>query len=402
MKKIIFYIISGVLFTAILGILAWQFVRIVKLEHKNEKYEKFLMENYELNIDEWDEEKVVFDEAELVDQLSDAIDQTFGVYVKGDDIEEFVENLYEELEGNFEEDIHEIYDTTAIIEAYESGNIEGLSEEDLYTLETAKEIIDEIITDDMTDYEKEKAVYDWLFGYVTYDEEAFNPLGVDVYEYNYYPYGVLKYHSAICVGYATTFKLFMDMLDIECMIIHSTEEGEHAWNLVRIEDDWYHVDVTFDSGNGTGTPGYDYFNVPDGFKLDDGYPWDTDEFPAADSIKYSYFVQNAIEINTADEVPQLIKDAFDEKKINLVLKSNEELTSVERIIDEISLRLPDTQWVYLNNIAEHDGTYYYIIEVYDESYFEDMWEEEWEEEWEEDLEDGELSDDILGAIDELF
>ena len=31
-----------------------------------------------------------------------------------------------------------------------------------------------------------------------------------------------------------------------------------------------------------------------------------------------------------------------------------------------------------------------------------MWEEEWEEEWEEDLEDGELSDDILGAIDELF
>ena len=65
-----------------------------------------------------------------------------------------------------------MYDTTAILEAYESGDTENLSEEDLYTLEKAMEIIDEIIEDDMTEYEKEKAVYDWLVGYVSYDEDG--------------------------------------------------------------------------------------------------------------------------------------------------------------------------------------------------------------------------------------
>lgn len=398
MKKIIFYIISSVLLAGIIAMLVWQFLRINKLEKQNTQYEKFVQENFDIDIKEWDGKKVIFDEAELVDQLSDAIDQTFGIYVKGDDIEEFVQNLYDEFEGEYD-DVHELYDTTAILEAYESGDTEGLSEEDLYTLERATEIIDEIITDDMSDYEKEKAVYDWLVGYISYDEDAFNPLGEDIYEYNYYPYGVLKYHSAICVGNATTFKLFMDMLGIDCMIIHSTEEGEHAWNLVCIEDDWYHVDATFDSGTCTDTPGYEYFNVPDSFKIDDGYPWDRDEFPVADSMKYSYIVQDAILVETTGEIPQLIRDGLDNNLRKLVLKSEGELSGVETLVDEISWRLPDSEYVYLVNQAENDGICYYVIEIYKDEYWEDEWEdEEWEDEWE----DEELDEDLLGKLDELF
>lgn len=396
MKKIIFYIISGVLLAGIIGMLVWQFFRINKLEKQNTQYEKFVKENFDLDIKEWDGEKVVFDEAELVDEVSDAIDRAFGIYVRGDNIREFVQNLYEEFDDGYYDEIHELYDTTAILEAYESGDTSELSEEDLYTLETAIEIIDEIITDDMTEYEKEKAVYDWLIGYVTYDDSAFNPLGVDVYEYNYYPYGVLKYHSAICVGNATTFKLFMDMLGIDCMIIHSTEDGEHAWNLVCIEDDWYHVDVTFDSGIDMDEPGYEYFNVPDSFKYESGYYWDSDEFPAANSMKYSYIAQEAVEIETMGEVPQLVRDALDNNQTKLVLKTETEISNMYILIDEIAMRLPDSEWVYLLNEAENDGIYYYVIEIYKDEYWED---EYWEDEWEE-LD--ELDEDILGKIDELF
>ena len=397
MKKIIFYIISGVLFAGIIGMLVWQFLRINKIEKQNTQYEKFIKTNFDMDIKDWDGKKVIFDEAELIDQVSDAIDQTFGVYVEGDDIEEFIENLYNELDGGYYDEIHELYDTTAILEAYESGNTENLSEEDLYTLEKAMEIIDEIIEDDMTEYEKEKAVYDWLVGYVSYDEDAFNPLGEDVYEYNYYPYGVLKYHSAICVGNATTFKLFMDMLGIDCMIIHSTEEGEHAWNLVCIEGDWYHVDATFDSGTSTDTPGYEYFNVPDSFKEYDGYWWDTDEFPEANSIKYSYIAQDAVEVESLEEIPQLVRDALDNDLRKLVLKANDEVTGVETLIDEISMRLPDSQYVYLMNEAEHEGVCYYVIEVYKDEYLEDDWEDEWEDDYYEDLDD-----ELLGKLDEMF
>lgn len=82
------------------------------------------------------------------------------------------------------------------------------------------------------------------------------------------PYGVFRTHNAICVGNTTTFKLFMDALGIPCKIIHSTENGEHAWDVVQLDGDWYHVDVTFD-GSANGVPSYSYFNVPDSMK-DDG------------------------------------------------------------------------------------------------------------------------------------
>ena len=396
MKKIIFYIISGVLFAGIIGMLVWQFLRINKIEKQNTQYEKFIKENFDMDIKDWDGKKVIFDEAELIDQVSDAIDQTFGIYVKGDNIEDFIQNLYDEMGGGYYEEIHELYDTTAILEAYESGDKSGLSEEDLFTLETAMEIIDEIITDDMTDYEKEKAVYDWLVGYVSYDEDAFNPLGEDVYKYNHTPYGVLKYHSAICVGNATTFKLFMDMLGIDCMIIHSTEEGEHAWNLVCLEDEWYHVDVTFDSGTGTDTPGYEYFNVPDSFKLDDGYWWDTEEFPEANGIEYAYVLQDAIEIKTTGEIPQLVRDALDNNERKLVLKSEGRFRDVGTLIDEISMRLPDSEYVYLLNTADHEGTYYYVIEIYKDEYWGDEGVDE-EDDYYEDLDE-----DVLDKLDDLF
>ena len=42
MKKIIFYIISGVLFAGIIGMLVWQFLRINKIEKQNTQYEKFI------------------------------------------------------------------------------------------------------------------------------------------------------------------------------------------------------------------------------------------------------------------------------------------------------------------------------------------------------------------------
>ena len=61
MKKIIFYIISGVLFTGIIGMLVWQFLRINKIEKQNTQYEKFIKENFDMDIKDWDGKKVVFE-----------------------------------------------------------------------------------------------------------------------------------------------------------------------------------------------------------------------------------------------------------------------------------------------------------------------------------------------------
>lgn len=205
--------------------------------------------------------------------------------------------------------VHEIYDDSKVIAAYKNGDSSRLDEKDLFVLEKLGQIIDEVITDDMTDYEKEKAIYDWQRAWVTYSEEGLNPISSAAD--NYTPYGVLRSHNAICVGNATTFKLFMDALDIPCKIIHSTEQGEHAWDIVQLDGEWYHVDVTFDGGSGN-KPGYAYFNVPDTVKDDGNWPWDHSRIPAANGTKYCYMLNNAVECDDLYGVPEAIKTAIDD------------------------------------------------------------------------------------------
>ena len=65
--------------------------------------------------------------------------------------------------------------------------------------------------------------------------------------------GSLIYGEAVCEGYAKTYKYLCDALKLRCMVVHGTakssvngkEEG-HAWNVVRVDGNFYHVDVTFD------------------------------------------------------------------------------------------------------------------------------------------------------------
>lgn len=397
-KKKIVFIVAIVVAVAIIGALVFQAVYMIKLQKRNARIEEFIEANYDVSIDEWDGEKIAFTEENLVHKISDAIDDAVGVYVSGNNIEEFIVNLIEELQGEYM-DVHDIYDDTAVLEAYKSGDDSNLSDEDKFTLEKAKEVIDEVIKDDMTDYEKEFAVYTWLVKYVSYDEENFVAIPDDIEDYNYYPYGVLKYHSAICVGNATTFKLFMDMLGIDCKIIHSTEEGEHAWNMVCLDGDWYHVDATFDSAE-NGEPGYEYFNVPDCFKEDGGFPWDRDEFPVADSIKYTYILQDAKEITSITELPQLIKNAFDEKAGTLVVKSEEYLSEFERVVDEIAMRLDGNSYIYVSMETAMPDYCIYVITLETMEYDEPVYPEDPEYE---DGEDGFIEWDMtLELIEKLF
>ncbi len=215
--------------------------------------------------------------------------------------------------ANAEGNVHEIYDDTAVVQAYLSGNADGLNSEDTWLLEKVTSVIKEVIKDDMTVYEKEKAIYDWLFAYTHYNDENLNPINDATGYDSHTPYDVLHSHSAICVGNATTFKLFMGALEIPCKIIHSTENGEHAWDIVQMDDgEWYHVDVTFDAGSNA--PAYSMFNVPDTVKDDGNWPWDHSEIPAAKGYKYCYIYENAVECEDIYDIPEAIQNAIDAKE----------------------------------------------------------------------------------------
>lgn len=219
-------------------------------------------------------------------------------------------------------DKYVIKDTTAISDAYKSGKTTGLSDKEKETLDLAKSVLDEIITDGMTDYEKELAVYDWMTKHLSFDSGSLLVVpdtGADCDN----PYGVLKYHNAVCVGYATTFRLFMQMMNIECMVVHDSYMS-HSWDIVKLDGHWYHTDIYSDEGSGN----YMNFNVDDTV-LSRRQEWNRDFFPAADGVEYSYAYLNREKCKDIYEIPALLRTALDEEKGVVSFEFEQEITDTE-------------------------------------------------------------------------
>jgi hypothetical protein len=192
-----------------------------------------------------------------------------------------------------EEDVG--YDHAAILAAFRGGDEEVLTKKDREILEKCREIISSLIKEDMTVYEMELALHDWLIENTHYDEDTLDQnLAKQLNPDNETPYGPLLRGKATCLGYTTAFQLFMDMLEIPCITVYgfAREVEEHAWNMVQLDGNWYCVDVTWDDPLGLSgfDPRYNYmfFNVTSDFLRDNDHQWDDSTVPEATATEYAW------------------------------------------------------------------------------------------------------------------
>ncbi|MBR1862762.1 MAG: transglutaminase [Ruminococcus sp.] len=205
----------------------------------------------------------------------------------------------------------ELYDTRHISDAYLAGVTVMEDEKDQVILDSASALIDEIITEDMGDYEKELAVHDWMIRELTYDPgelSVFGEMTPDADD----PYGAFVNGMCICSGYTTTFQLLMDMLEIPCHSIQGVDsEGEdHAWNEVEIDGRWYFADVTWDDPvpDREGRPvRHTYFNVTSEF-MAERHVWDMKAFPEAVSYEDSHIAHGLRDISDWEEIIGIISE----------------------------------------------------------------------------------------------
>lgn len=119
---------------------------------------------------------------------------------------------------------------------------------------------------------QEKEIHDWIVLNVSYDHD--NYVKWTIPDISYSAEGVFINKKAVCDGYSKAFMLCMDILGIENKrVIGRVPTGEetselHAWNMVKLEGEWYQIDCTFDDpvtsdGRDTGELHYNYFNVTD-------------------------------------------------------------------------------------------------------------------------------------------
>lgn len=148
-----------------------------------------------------------------------------------------------------------------------------------YVMKQAKAIVSSITQVGMDDHEKVKAIHDYVVKHVAYDTS---------YK-AYTAYEALVNRSAVCQGYALLTYQLLKEAGIENHFVVGTGDGQpHAWNLVKIENKWYHLDTTFDDPvpDEQGRVTYSYFNLSDE-QIARNHEWNRGDYPQATTNYYS-------------------------------------------------------------------------------------------------------------------
>lgn len=101
-------------------------------------------------------------------------------------------------------------------------------------------IVDEIISDDMDEYEKMNTIASYVLNNLMYDYAALNDESLAT-EYNHNPLESALSGLGVCASFAA----FTNVLAIKAgLTSYYTFNDDHAWNLVKLDGNYYYIDTT--------------------------------------------------------------------------------------------------------------------------------------------------------------
>ena len=161
----------------------------------------------------------------------------------------------------------------------------------------------------------ERAIHDFVVENVRYDKLE-KP-------YSHEVIGPLTNGVGVCEGMAKTVKLLCDGLGLPCMIAVSDRDranGErylHAWNIVQLGGQCYHLDATFDNSLSKYGTRYDYFNLDDTKIFRDHRPLLYPAPPCTDGGQFYYKLQH-LSWTKPEEAARRVDQALRKKQPGLV------------------------------------------------------------------------------------
>lgn len=189
------------------------------------------------------------------------------------------------------------------------------------SLAKAAEIADEIIKPEMSDYEKEEAINEYLCKNASYNEEIMEYINedgtiseeaVDEFSASFTPYGVLVDNYGVCESYAEAFLLIAREAGLEAVIVTGRLDNvNHEWNRVKMDGSWYSLDVT--NNDNEYMPNC-YFNLPDeiasGILVQDDTAFIdsyVDQY-TSEGIDFEYYNVKKLYTEDADEAASMMTD----------------------------------------------------------------------------------------------
>ena len=209
-----------------------------------------------------------------------------------------------------------------------------------------EQIIKQFIHAGMKDYEREWVLGDYLIKTLKYQKQETH--------LNHTMQGALLQGKAVCDGYAKSYMYLLNSVGIPTQFITGLADNvPHAWNLVKLIDGYYHVDLTWADleENHIGNL-YNYFNETDAYmKLT--HIWEEKNFPKAEGKKYlsiypSIPMKGVYQVSSKQEWQtlknQLSKDGLKEANI-IFYEVSKQHWSVESILESL-LKIEQTDITY--------------------------------------------------------
>ena len=150
----------------------------------------------------------------------------------------------------------------------------------------------------MSEYEREKRIHDYLVLNCTYNKNT---------DFCHTAYGALVRGEAVCDGYTKAFQYLCREAGIQTSMVEgksvnlSTNTFEnHAWNFIKINGNYYFMDVTWDDAGEPDTEEmihYMYFNctletMNSDHRISDSYDYPVPDVPACTATKDNYYIKN--------------------------------------------------------------------------------------------------------------
>lgn len=207
---------------------------------------------------------------------------------------------------------------------------------DLELNQIIEQLLYEAIHEQMSDYEKELALHDALIEKVSYYSfEDIEKIPVDKHT----AYGALVNNSAVCDGISKAYQLLLKEAGVESiMVTGKIGEIAHAWNIVKIDDEYYHVDPTSDAIdiNNKKQVMHRYFNLSDK-ELDKTHTLDKDfTIMPCEGTKYNYYTYNNFEVKYTESLrSKLVKIINKQIKREIVEFRLDKLYSTQTLLEEL-------------------------------------------------------------------
>lgn len=213
------------------------------------------------------------------------------------------------------------WDNYPIVYAYHNSDTSFLNDRQKELYAKYCEVLSGYTSPTNTAIQNEISIHDYLINNITYveqDNSGFNA------------YNAMIHQKAVCSGYTECFKTFMDLLGIENSTVSGTAGDEqHIWNEVKLDGEWYQVDVTWDDPINNPLPCNDhsYFNITDADMAID-HSWDEAQsgYHRAEGTKYSYIgFMGMLSIDSQAALTTLLQNAVNNQASYLEYSSSAEL-----------------------------------------------------------------------------